>query len=162
MPLEWNQEDYDRLEELTLLELRKQHERVLEVVENHNKDIKKVRRSIAALTNKYTLVECNPEDSDKKRKRVAERNFRVPPQWSLHDIAELEQLQVTLGILITDKEMVRDTKHAHIQSFVVKMISSFLKTNIHQWKSILTKKKKLTTKKQKLRKHYVPSAPRLF
>jgi len=72
IPLEWNQEDYDRLEELTLelLELRQQHECVLEVVENHNKDIK-VKRSIAALTNKYTLVECNPEDSDKKRKRVA-------------------------------------------------------------------------------------------
>jgi len=30
----------------------------------------------------------------------------VPLQWSLRDIAELEQLKVTLGILITDKEMV--------------------------------------------------------
>jgi len=41
IPLEWNQEDYDRLEELTLelLELREQHECVCEAVENHNKDI---------------------------------------------------------------------------------------------------------------------------
>ena len=56
MPLEWNQEDYDRLEELTLelLELHEQHECVREVVENHNKDINKVKLSIAALTNKYT------------------------------------------------------------------------------------------------------------
>ena len=67
IPLEWNQEDYDRLEESTLelLELRGQHECVREVVKNHNKDIKKVKRSIAAMTNKYTSVECNPEDSDK-------------------------------------------------------------------------------------------------
>jgi len=67
IPLEWNQEDCDRLEELTLrlLELREQHECVREVVENHNKDIKKVKRSIAALTNKYSLGEYNPEDSDK-------------------------------------------------------------------------------------------------
>jgi len=56
IPLEWNQEDYDRLEELTLelLEPREQHECVREVVENHNKDIEKVKRSIASLTNKYT------------------------------------------------------------------------------------------------------------
>jgi len=56
MPLEWNQEDYERLEELTLelLELHEQHECVREVVENHNKDINKVKLSIAALTNKYT------------------------------------------------------------------------------------------------------------
>ena len=62
----WNQEDYGRLEELTseLLELREQHKCVCEVVENHIKDIKEVKRCIAALTNKYTLVECNPEDSD--------------------------------------------------------------------------------------------------
>jgi len=41
IPLEWNQEDYDRLEELTLelLELCEQHECVCEAVENHNKDI---------------------------------------------------------------------------------------------------------------------------
>ena len=108
IPFEWNQEDYDRLEELTLelLELREQLECVREVVENHNKCIKKVKRSIAALTNIYTLVECNPEDSDKKRKRVAQRNSKVPPQLSSHVITELEQSQVTLGILITDKEMV--------------------------------------------------------
>jgi len=108
IPLEWNQEDYDRLEELTLelLELHEQHKCVREVVENHYKDIKKVKRSIAALTNKYTLVECNPEDSDTKSKRVVQRNSKVPPQWYLHDRAELEQLKVTLGILITDKEMV--------------------------------------------------------
>jgi len=38
IPLEWNQEDYDRLEELTLesLELCEQHECVREVVANHN------------------------------------------------------------------------------------------------------------------------------
>jgi len=56
IPLEWSQEDYDRLEELTLelLELCNQHECVREVVESHNKDINKVKRSIAALTNKYT------------------------------------------------------------------------------------------------------------
>ena len=65
-----------------------------------------MKLSIAALTNKYTLVEYNPEDSDTKSKRVAQRNSKVPPQWSLHDIADLEQLQVTLGILIRDKEMV--------------------------------------------------------
>ena len=120
IPLEWNQEDYGRLEELTLelLELREQHECVREVVENHNKDIKKVRRSIAALTNKYTLVECNPEDSDKKRKRVAQRNSRVPPQWSSHNIAELEQLQVTLGILITDKEMVGEGHKARAYTII--------------------------------------------
>ena len=41
-----NQDDYDRLEELTLelLELREQHECKREVVENHNKDINKVKR----------------------------------------------------------------------------------------------------------------------
>jgi len=107
-PLEWNQEDYDRLEELTLelLELREQREYVREVVENHNKDIKKVKRSIVALTNKYTLVERNPEDSDKKRKRVARRNSKVPPQWSSHGISKLEQSQVTLGILTTQTSFI--------------------------------------------------------
>jgi len=81
IPLEWNQVDYDRLEELTLelLELCEQHECVGEVVENHNKDIKMVKLSIAALTNEYTLVECNPDDSDTKSKRVAQRNSKIPP-----------------------------------------------------------------------------------
>jgi len=121
IPLDWSQEDYDRLEELTLelLELREQHECLREVVENHNKDIKQVKRSISALmTNKYTLVECNPEDSDKKRKQVAHRNSKVPPQWSLHDIGELKQSQVTLGILITDKEMVGEGHKARAYTII--------------------------------------------
>jgi len=63
-------------------------------------------------------VECNPEDSDKKRKRVAQRNSRVPPQWSSHNIAELEQLQVTLGILITDKEMVGEGHKARAYTII--------------------------------------------
>ena len=103
---------------LELLELRKQHECVREVVENHIKYIKKVKRSIATLTNKYNLVECNLEDSDKKRKRVAQRNSKVPPQLSSHDMAELEQLQVTLGILITDKEMVREGHKARAYTII--------------------------------------------
>jgi len=120
IPLEWNQDDYDRLEELTLelLELREQHEFEREVVENHSKDINKVKRSIAALTNKFTSVECNPEDSDTKSKRVAQRNSKVPPQWSLHDITELEQLQITLGILITDKEMVGEGHKARAYTII--------------------------------------------
>jgi len=77
-----------------------------------------VKRSIAALTNKYTLVEYNPEDSDTKSKRVAQRNSKVPPQWSLHDIADLEQLQVTLGILIADKEMVGEGHEARAYTII--------------------------------------------
>jgi len=42
----------------------------------------------------------------------------VPPQVSSHDIAELEQLQVILGILITDKKMVGEGHKARAYTII--------------------------------------------
>ena len=42
----------------------------------------------------------------------------MPPQWSLQDIAELEQLQVTMGVLITDKEMVGEGQKARAYTII--------------------------------------------
>jgi len=74
----------------------------------------------------------------------------VPPQLSLHDIAQLEQLQVSLDILIADKEMVGEGHKARAYTIIRREYDiKFLV--IHRRKSRLKKKKKLTTKKQKLR-----------
>ena len=42
----------------------------------------------------------------------------MPPQLSLHDIAQLEQLQVSLDILIADKEMVGEGHKARAYTII--------------------------------------------